>query len=350
MKASTKKLLNFLFIFGTLAVVLTIGLSGNEFSDAWGALISLAPQWIALCLMCWLGYLWMDGLSIHYFLRKQGYPISFPFAVSIALTGIYYSNITPGATGGQPMQVYYLKKRDVPIGIGSSAMTVKFFCFQLMLMVVGTIAWMIYPEFVDRQVGAGKWILITGYVFNSISVCLVLLMAVSKRLVRFFLNLFIKLGCKLHLCKDESAAQIKWEGILSTFHASVMLIRQRPKELFVQLGIATLQLLSLMLVVVCVYHAFGLAGHTVGQLIALGLMLYISAAYTPLPGASGAQEGVFALYFAGIFPEGNLFVALLIWRFFTYYVSLIVGGMMSVYTGVGGHSKQRTAGIKPGGK
>ncbi|MBQ8536144.1 MAG: flippase-like domain-containing protein [Clostridia bacterium] len=343
MKSGKKQLFNFLFIFGMLVVVLAVGLSGNEFSDAWAALTSMAPLWLFLCIAVWFGYLLTDAWSLHYFLKKQGYPISFPYAVSIALTGIYYSNITPGASGGQPMQVYYLKKRDVPIGIGSSAVTVKFFCYQLMVMVIGTVAWLMYPEFVAQQVGPSMWILVVGYICNSVSVSFVLLMAVNKRLVRFFIQLFIKVGCKLHICKDAEAATQKWEGTLSTFHASVMLLRNRPKELIAQLLISTAQFIFMILVVVCVYHGFGLSGHTFGQLMTLGMMLYISAAYTPLPGASGAQEGVFALYFAGVFPQSHLFVALLIWRFFTYYISLIVGGISSVYSGTSSHKKKAEA-------
>ena len=67
--------------------------------------------------------------------------------------------------------------------------------------------------------------------------------------------------------------------------------------------------------------------------MALGVMLYTSAAYTPLPGASGAQEGVFALYFANIFPDGIRLMALLLWRFFTYYLALIVGAVTTVVQG-----------------
>ena len=66
------------------------------------------------------------------------------------------------------------------------------------------------------------------------------------------------------------------------------------------------------------------------ELITMGVLLYIGASYTPLPGASGAQEGGFAVMFSGIFPDAQLFVALMVWRFSTYYLSIIVGAVMSV--------------------
>ena len=60
-------------------------------------------------------------------------------------------------------------------------------------------------------------------------------------------------------------------------------------------------------------------------LLAVALLLFVSASYTPLPGASGAQEGGFLLYYRGIFIGGTITVALLVWRFFTYYLFLLTG-------------------------
>lgn len=333
MKPRIKQLLNFLFIFGILAIVLIVGLSGNEFSDAWNALISLSPQWVILCLICWAVYMLLDALCASYFLKKHGHPIPYGYSLLVALVGMYYCNITPGASGGQPMQIYYLKKQGVPVGIGSSCMTIKFFCYQFILMVIGTVFWLFYPDFVARQVGSHMWILIVGYICNLGSITLVMAMALCKPAVRFVIRWCIRIGARLHICKDPEASARKWEETLITFNDSVKMATRRPKELLVQMAIAGVQILSLMLVVVCLYHAFGPSGHTLGQLITLGLMLYISAAYTPLPGASGAQEGVFALYFHSIFPEAKLLVALLVWRFFTYYISLIVGGVLSLQIG-----------------
>ena len=255
------------------------------------------------------------------------------YALFVSISGIYYSNITPGATGGQPMQVYYLKKRGIPIGIGTSALTVKFFSFQFMLAFLGTVLWIAYGPFIAQQVGRSMWILIFGYVYNVICVGFVLMMAVSKRLVWFFMKLSVRAGAKLRLCKDPAATLIKWEDVLETFHSSVLMITRRPMDLVVQLLLGGAQLLSMMVVIFFVYHAFGLSGASYGQLTALGIMLYTSAAYTPLPGASGAQEGVFALYFSQIFPDCIRLMALLLWRFFTYYLSLIVGAVVSVLNG-----------------
>lgn len=333
MKPGTKKLLNFCLIFGTLAVVLLVGVNGEEMSSAIAAFKEIEPQWIALCALSYLGTVALDAGSLYYFLRRQGQKISFPYAVMVSIMGSYYSNITPGATGGQPMQVYYMAKKKVSVGVATSALTVKFFCFQFMLAVLGTVLWIANGPFIYEQLGRNRWILIVGYSYNCFTVCLVLLMALVKKPVQVILRLVIRLGKKLHLVKDEEATLNRWNEVHDTFYDSIRQIARHPIDLMVQLVYATLHLLSLMAVIYFLYEAFGLSGVGYWQLTALGLMLYTSAAYTPLPGASGAQEGVFALYFSQVFPDGIRLMALLLWRFFTYYVSLIVGAVTSVMHG-----------------
>ena len=77
--------------------------------------------------------------------------------------------------------------------------------------------------------------------------------------------------------------------------------------------------------------------------LTLSLLLFVSASYTPLPGASGAQEGGFMRYFDGIFPGGTKGLALLIWRFFTYYLFLFVGVITVLLekAGLYGHARRQ---------
>ncbi|MBQ6257883.1 MAG: flippase-like domain-containing protein, partial [Clostridia bacterium] len=75
----------------------------------------------------------------------------------------------------------------------------------------------------------------------------------------------------------------------------------------------------------CVYRALGLSQYTYFDVLTLQFLLYIAASFTPLPGASGAQEGGFYIFFQHVFPADKLVGALLLWRFFTYYFTLIIG-------------------------
>ena len=103
-----------------------------------------------------------------------------------------------------------------------------------------------------------------------------------------------------------------------------------PKEIFLQMLCSGISILGLTGSVVFAYYAFGQSGTPWIRVLTLSCLLFVSASYTPLPGASGAQEGGFLLYFRGIFKDGTIGLGLLIWRFFTYYLFLIVGVFMVI--------------------
>ena len=187
-----------------------------------------------------------------------------------------------------------------------------------------------------------------GYVVNFFSVGMVALMAISRRAVRWVIDKCIRLGVRVRLCKDPDASRRKWENHCESFLSSVHLVIRHPRDVLIQFLIALGQLMSLMLTIIAIYNAFGLSGATVGELLTMGVLLYIGASYTPLPGASGAQEGGFAVLFRGIFPDAQLFVALLIWRFSTYYLSILAGAAMTVVENLGALGKKHTKAKREG--
>lgn len=347
-KINYQQLLSFLLLLITLAIVLYIGVSGNDINDLLAALWNLTPAYLFACLACWGAYVLFDTLILHHFLHTQGQKLKFRQSLHASMTGIYYSNITPGATGGQPMEMYRLSKYGVPLGVSGSAMAAKFVFFQGVLLVAGTALWLGHIPFVREHTAGRLWFVALGYIANFFTIGMVMLMAISKRAVRWVIDRCIAIGVRLRLCKNPDASRQRWEKHCQSFLESARLIIRHPKDMAIQCLLAVGQLLSFMLVILAVYHALGLHGVRTGELLTVGVLLYIGASYVPLPGASGAQEGGFAALFHGIFPDAQLFVALLIWRFCTYYLSVLVGAAMTICENLHGLRNNKQEGVSNG--
>lgn len=54
-----------------------------------------------------------EGLNLKILLRTMGHPVSFAQGMKYAYTGFFFSSITPSSTGGQPMQLYMMKKDNL---------------------------------------------------------------------------------------------------------------------------------------------------------------------------------------------------------------------------------------------
>ena len=325
MKVNIKKLLSSGLVIASIIAVIWIAFSNSELENAWEALEHLNPVWVLGILGCWFAYMFFDALSVWAYLRQEGFGIGIWRCVNATLIGFYYSNITPSSAGGQPMQVNSLRKAGIPVGYGTMAATIRLLCNQFVICLLSMVFWLMNREFVLRQLGDAVWLCRLGWLINFVTVPLGLMAVYQRNLIQRIALWAIHLAARIHLIKNQGAAVAVTTEVLDTYHTALMDLTRKPGRLILQILCSCLSLTGLISSIFFVYHAFGFSGTPWYQLITVSFLLFISACYTPLPGASGAQEGGFLLYYQGIIPGDRIGLALLIWRFFTYYMFLIVG-------------------------
>ena len=103
MHPNLKKILSFLFILLSVSAVLIIAFSNPEMGNAWDAISRLDLPWVGGLLLCWFVYVFFEATGTWSCLRSRGYGIGLFRVLGTGLIGMYYSDITPSAAGGQPM-------------------------------------------------------------------------------------------------------------------------------------------------------------------------------------------------------------------------------------------------------
>ena len=328
MRINGKKLLSNLLVFGSLAAVIWIAFGNREMGNAWHVLGGLKIPWVIGIFGCWFVYMFFDAFGYWIYFRSEGFPITLGRNIVASLICFYYSNITPTSAGGQPMLINSLRKAGIPVGYGTMASTIRFFCNQCAVSVLSMGFWIANRDFVRNQLGDVIWLIRLGWVINFAGIPLVLMAAFHRRLIQRICLGIIGACAKIRLIRNREAAVTSVTNVLDTYHTALRELLRRPGRILVQLLSASAGMMGLMGSIYFVYHAFGLSGSPWYQLLTVSFLLYVSACYTPLPGASGAQEGGFLLYYAGLIPENVIGLALLVWRFFTYYLFLIVGAVI----------------------
>ena len=326
------KILSGAVIILSLVMVLFIVFGNPELENAWDVLATLKPGWFIACLACFAGYVWSEGAGLFAFLRMEGFHVQLNTATHFSFAGLYYANITPGASGGQPMQVYLMRKRGVPGGVATSALTARYFFNQMTVVLVAVALWILNSSFVEAQLGQAKLFIILGCLVNFATVPIVVLVMLNRPLVERIGRWGIGFLAKRRLCKRPEVWETRMMDTLDHFHGSLFDLVRHPGHLLFQFVISLVEMACLMLVPLMVYKALGLTGTPWYHLVTVAYLLFVSASYTPLPGASGAQEGGFLVYFTGLFPAGMLSVALLVWRFTTYYLCLLLGAADQIYS------------------
>ena len=334
MKKFLKQYAGILFIVLTIFVVVCIALKDGGWPDTVAALRSMDWRWEALAGAFWLAFVASRAYTMKFFLARQGVSVRFGAALRASIIGLFYSGITPAASGGQPMQMYHLRKEGVPVSLSASGVIVKFVGFQSMLLLLCAVFLGCNWTFVRETVGSSFFLIVLGFAINAVVVSAVMLLLISRRAVRAIVRFALHIAQKLRLVKDRPAMEKRIGKSVDGYFESLSTVRDRPLDLLAMFALSALQVITYACIIWALYHAFGLEGASFFQLVAIQLLLYQTVSFVPLPGASGAQEGLFFLFLHTIMPDTMRMGMLFAWRFFTFYLTMLVGGLMVVGDGV----------------
>ena len=338
MNSKRRKWLYASFILLTLAVIAAIGLSSGDFEASLAAVFSIPRPCVLAGALCVGAGILMQGLSAWSVLRTVGHRISLGRMYIVAVFGEFYSFITPGASGGEPAQIGRMRRYGIPVGDATTAVVVHYLCYHIMLLVLDVILGVLYFPFVRRQIGVNWPFLLIGFLFNGMLVTFAVLLSFHQRPVRWLLNRVMGLMERLGI-GDREKLRGKVGEAADTFYTGMRFMLEHRMEVARQLLFGALRIASMAGVIYCVYRGLGLRAAGYDRILTMGVLQYTSAGYTPLPGASGAQEGIFSVYFDQLFPGELLFSGLLAWRFISYYLVLIVGFIVTTAMGMGRRGK-----------
>ena len=328
-----RKLLYVGLILLTLGVVLYIGMRSGDLPASLEAIARIPFAYVAACVLCVFGGILMQTLSCRLAFAALGHGMAFGRLYAIMLLGEFYSYITPGASGGQPMQVYQFHRDHLPAGDTTAALTLHFQCFQITLLSLDLLLFALYRDFISAQIGANLPLFVIGFLANLALVSGSIMIAFYQRPVRFLVKMGGMLLRRLRF-RDPDRLEKLASGLAEGYYDAMRSLASDKRRLAGQFALALVRILLVMSVMFFIYRGLGQSAVGYGRIVAMGCLQYTSAAYTPLPGASGAQEGVFGLYFSGILPGSLLLSALLCWRFVTYYLVLIVGFFVTTALGL----------------
>lgn len=251
------------------------------------------------------------------------------FSFKLATIGRYYDHITPLGSGGQPFEIYYLKKDGYSGDIATAIPLAKYMAWQFTFVILCTFILIAYsPNYATSPI-----VLICAWVGLALILALflfVLFMSITKKWGASLVVGVLKLLHKMHIIKDYKKALIKVLRFVKQYQYSIKTFAKNPLTVL-GLFLASLgSLLTNALIAYFIYISFS-ANPTVSwwDIVCKCFICDLAVCFIPLPGGSGATELSFNALLGSLFAEsGTLFWGILIWRFLTYYLYIIQGAII----------------------
>lgn len=330
MNKNKKYIWSMLVLLALVVITFYYIFRNKELSMLFSVAKRVNPFFLLLGFVFMFIFIMSEGLCIRTVMSSFGSGMSVIKSLKYSFIGFYYGSITPSSTGGQPMQVYYMKRDGFSVSESTICILVTTVCYQLAMLIVCAVSLIFRFEFVSRSIGVIKYFSIYGAAMILLFIAVFLTATFHTDMLDRILTVFIKFFAKLKIIKKPEVTIAQMETHAAEYRSSASYLKNHPKILLFSLLMLTIKLTAKISVTFAVYKAFGLYGFDYIDIFALQSFLALGVEYVPLPGSVGASEAAFLSINGVIFGQLTLFPAMLLSRGISFYAFLVISGLVAL--------------------
>jgi len=291
--------------------------------------------WMVGALVCLLLILLTGAFRIHVLLKPKQQRITLRDSYRFSLLSKYYVLITPFGLGGQPITMVFMRRKKIPFSLATFVPMIDLFAMRLSMLIIGLSAIIFFPNVVVPWVRIGACI---GILFS----CFLPVFSIAMSWFPIFERVIVSLLSALKFLKRRNQyistikdAFFKYRSAFTYFKT----MKKRVVVVFILAMISQLALLSIPFFILKAYPTTLTFNDlnvpfTYSNSVAMVAYASIAAAFVPTVGNAGAIEFSFSTVFASFLEAQYLFWALFAWRFFTFYIFLLLGLALTAHLGI----------------
>lgn len=315
---------NFIFFLILIIITFTIFFKSTNIEEIMIVLKQTNKLYIGIAFICMLVFICLEGANIKRTLRKLGTKINPLNAIKYSFIGFFFSGITPAASGGQPMQVYFMHRDGIDIAQSTITLLIN-----LMSMQIATISIAIISVFFNfHQIDVGLRIFfIIGILLNSSALTLLLLGIFNEKIAKKIMDFVIKFLRKIKYKKIDEV-QKKLEEGTENYQKCSKYVKNNKKMFLKTICYTLIQFLMYYSIPFWIYKSIGLNEYSILKLISMQSVAYATTSGIPSPGAVGVSEAAYIGIFKTIIPENMVDTAMLLSRGINFYFTMFIASIV----------------------
>ena len=330
MKKKSKLIRNAIIFILLIILTFYIILKDQNTEEMFQVLETVKIQYILIAILCMCIYILGESINIGRTLKALNEKTTFFQNIKYALIGFFFSGITPAASGGQPMQIYYMYKDKISVANSTLALLINLSSMQVVTISLALVSVIINHNIMNTAL---IWFFVIGILLNASALTLLIIAIFYKKLLQKIINFVVKIMKKIKI-KNVEKKQEKIENELSKYQASSDYIKGHKKVILKTICTTYIQFLAFYSVPYWVYRSFGLNEYNILRIISIQSVLYGTVSGIPSPGAVGVTEGGFIELFKTVFPQTMISGAMILNRGINFYLLIIVSAIITMINAI----------------
>ena len=322
------KKFNIVILIVVTLLVLYFSLKDN-FKEVINQIANMNKWYLLVAFTLLLIFYLFKSLSMYSFCKKMNRDFKFRESIQLILRTQFFNAVTPFATGGQPYQIYYLKKCGIDYASSTGIVLQNFIVYQIALVLLGLVALFVNQIF-DLFEGSKLLarLIALGFIINTVVIVIMFMVAFSKKMNKRIIGFGINLLTKLKIVKNKEEKLKEWDTNINNFYASAKKLLDDKKTFIGNIVFNFFALCTHYMIPLFILYAMGeFNAVNVGISIVASAYVMIIGSFVPIPGGTGGLEYGFVTFFGNFITGSKLSALMLVWRFITYYFSMILGAI-----------------------
>lgn len=247
-------------------------------------------QWIILAFALMPGFIVFEGMALSKLVEGVCGVKSHWNGIIYSAADIYFSAITPSASGGQPASAFFMHADGISAAQTTVILIVNLILYCYSLLLSGFLAIPMGGWVFSRMDTGAQVLIVAGFgLIILLSVGFWLLLR-RERIILAIGNFAIWLGEKLHLIKNPEGQRRRIRFIASQYAECARQMQGKGRFILWAFIYNMLQRMCQSLITVCCYLAVGGRISRLLQVWAVQLMANLGAYTIPIPGGMGVAD------------------------------------------------------------
>lgn len=329
MKEKVKNKINILIIFIVTFIVLFFALK-DDFNEIIHQMMTINIIWLIIAFLLVIAYFYLRSIVLNDCITRFKKKHRFRDAFALTLKTQFFNGVTPFATGGQPFQIYMLKKDNIKLSHATNIIIQNFILYQMALVLLGLVA-IISNYFIHffKEVTILKYLVILGFIMNILVTLVLFILAFTTKLNNIVGRFGIKILKKFRIIKNPEQAIFKWQEYVENFHDGAIILLQDKKNFVKGIFYNFMALCALYLIPLVLLYGMGQFNVIKSyEAIITSAYVMIIGSFVPIPGGTGGLEYGFIAFYGNFIKGPTLKTIMLLWRFITYYLGMMLGAII----------------------
>ncbi len=313
------------------------------FSAFYEFIATANPLWLCSAVASMLCFIIFEGLALLVICKAFGYGRSFGRGFVYSAGDIYFSAITPSATGGQPASAFFMMKDGIPGTFVTVALVVNLVMYTASIVALGLLAVLFTPGMFFNFTAGSKLLIIIGFIMQIGLLIFFIMLLTQKRLITAICGGTIKLLAKIKIIKKVDKALEKVNKKIDNYSSYTAHIKGKGAMLLVVFIFNLIQRFAQIAVTPLSYLA---AGGDLGEAVKVlftQIYVVVGSNCIPIPGAMGVTDYLMLDGFENLNVANPGFLELLS-RSLSFYVCIIICGLTVLFSYLALSKKKRRMG------